>query len=131
RELFEDGAPRVAERAVVAATDDPDGVDDDIRLFELASEFREGVARAVVLTVRDEQDGLLRVRAARHLVDAEVDGVVERRLPVRLDEGQLLKERVAVARLAEEELRAVVEADEEVLVARVADRKSTRLNSSH
>src|SRR6201999_1547827 len=77
-------------------------------------------ARTVVLTVRDQEDRLLRVRAARHLVDAKINGVVEPRLPVRLYEGRLWLQRIAVARVVEEELRAIVKAYEEILVARVA-----------
>ena len=49
------------------------------------------------------------MRPARYLFHAQIAGIVKRRVALRFNEGQLVQNGVAVARLVQKKLRARVE----------------------
>src|ERR1043165_1132732 len=60
------------------------------------------------------------MRAALHFFDAKVTSIVKRRLVLRFHKRQLVKHRIAIARTVEQQLRAGVESNQEILVGIVA-----------
>src|SRR6185503_4364354 len=83
--------------ARVAAAQDSDGVERHVRLFQELPQFVEGVPGIVILTVTNQQESALRVCSTLHFFDAEIAGVVQGSLAFRLDERELVQDRVAVA----------------------------------
>ncbi len=58
--------------------------------------------------------------AALHLLHTEITGIVKSSIVFRLDEGQLVEHRVSVASFVEQQLGALVEGYQEILIRIVA-----------
>ena len=110
-----------AERAPhVATAENSNRVKHDVRFFQDSPQFIERVTRVIVLSIADQQQRALRMGAALHALDAEIAGIVERGVVLRLHEGQLIEHRVSIARPIHQQLRARIEANQEIFVPIVA-----------
>ncbi len=98
--------------------EDADGVDLDVGFADLGAHFALGVAGAVVAAVGDHQQRLALVVGVFHLGHAVVDGVQQRGAMAAVHGGQAGLD--VVDRVGEvlDQLRPVVEADDEELVLR-------------
>src|SRR5205085_613687 len=106
--------------ANVAAAENTDRVKYHFGFFQDSAQFVEGVTRVIVLAVANQEQRALRVRASLYALDAEIAGIVERRVVFRLHERELVQYGIAVARAIHQQLRARVEANQEIFVTVVA-----------
>src|SRR5262245_52101161 len=120
RYLLKDRLPLHVQRPASSAAyfDNPDAVNLHAGFLEQFAQFAVGVARGVVLTVRDQEYRVAAVAALLDLLDPEIGGVVERRLPLRIDQRELIGQRVAVGELGQQ-VGALIEPDQEEVVVAV------------
>jgi hypothetical protein len=71
-------------------------------ISETLPQLAIAVARGVVLTVRDQEYRVAAVAALLDLLDPEIGRVVERRLTARVDQRELIGQRVAVGELGQQ-----------------------------
>ena len=96
--------------------EDADGVDLDVGLADLGANFAFGVAGTVVAAVGDDEEGLALVARILHLFHAVIDGVEQRGAMAAAHGGQAGLDVFDGAGEVFDQLRPVVEADDEEFV---------------
>src|SRR5215470_9145636 len=120
RYLLKDRLPLHVQRPAgrAAHLDNPDAVNLHAGFLEQLAQFAVCVARGVVLTVRDQEYRVAAVTALLDLLDPQIGRVVERRLPLRIDQSELIGQRLAVGELGQQ-VGALIEPDQEKIVVAV------------
>src|SRR5262245_6923739 len=120
RYLLKDRLPLHVQRPACPAAyfDNPDAVNLHAGFLEQLAQFAVGVARGVVLTVRDQEYRVAAVTALLDLLDPQIRRVINRRLPLRIDQRELIGQRVAVGELGQQ-VGALIERDQEKVVVTV------------
>src|SRR5262245_28495541 len=120
RDLLQDRLPLYVQRPArsTAYFDNPDAVNLYAGLLEQLAQFAIGVARGIVLTVGDQEQRVAAVAALFDLLDPEISRVIERRLPLRIDQRELIGQRLAIAELGQQ-VGALIESDQEKVVVAV------------
>src|SRR5262249_55329537 len=120
RYLLKDRLPLHVQRPARSAAhfDNPDAVNLHAGFLEQLAQFAVGVSRGVVLTVRVEEDRVAAGTALLDLLDPQIRRVINRRLPLRIDQRELIGQRVAVGELGQQ-VGALIERDQEKVVVTV------------
>src|SRR5262245_11494908 len=120
RDLLQDRLPLHVQRPAGPAAyfDNPDAVNLHAGFLEQLAQFAVGVARGVVLTVGDQEYRVAAVAALLDLLDPQIRRVIKRRLPLRIDQRELVGQRVAVGELGQQ-VGALIEPDQEEVVVAV------------
>src|SRR5262245_13437553 len=112
RNLLKDRLPLHVQRPAgrAAHLDNPDAIYLHAGLSEALPQLAVGVARGVVLPVRDQEYRVAAVAALLDLLDPEIRRVIKRRLPLRIDQRELIGQRLAVGELRQQ-VGALIEPD--------------------
>src|SRR5215467_7464869 len=96
RDLLQDRLPLHVQGPAGPAAyfDNPDAVNLHAGFLEQLAQFVVGVARGVVLTVGDQEYRVAAVAALLDLLDPQIRRVIERRLPLRIDQRELVDQRL-------------------------------------
>src|SRR5262245_58214431 len=122
RDLFEDVLTFQVEQPIFGSPGlhDTDAINLHAGFLQRLAQFVVGVARRIVLTIRDEQQRALAMAGLLDFFKAEVRSIVERRLPTWVNQTKLALKRGAIGELSEQ-AGALIETDEEEVVVVVLD----------
>src|SRR5262245_48173417 len=127
--FFEHRTPKPRQR-VACRVGDPNRVNLNIRFFNPVAKLLVGISAVIVLPVRDYQQRLLGVTALLDLFNGDVCRIVERCRAMGRDEHQMAKHAIARNREVLNQLRPIVERDQEevVILVRSLDESPKRAN---
>src|SRR5947209_4251958 len=101
--------------------ENPDGIELDVRFSHRVLDFALGIAAGIVATIGNDENGLARIVRLLHFIHSEVNSIEQSGPSLGLCEGEPVLQLLRIPRERHDEVRPVVELDQEELVLGVGD----------